>query len=210
MTPNGNQFGPKGYSDSLHFMVSADMAAKLAKVGLKADKYYNVKLTCAIIARGLGVRGYRFLVNVLRVEFFATPRPVPATKPPPVLKIEQVDAAPNQYDGQTVIFGNVTLDGRIERHDGIVGRWYSLTLYSTNGNRFSGLSYIDGRIAFLTSAAMYPKLVDAGMIAGRQYSVRLTCTIEKMRRSLYGDAWVAQVTQIDFLDNDGKVLKTVK
>jgi hypothetical protein len=72
----------------------------------------------------------------------------------------------------------------------------------------------EGSLAMVTPSALAEKLTGAdlkGLPRRGQgwYPVTLTCTVKKIKVDTKS-VWVAEVTQFDFLDTNGKVALTVK
>jgi hypothetical protein len=131
------------------------------------------------------------------------------------LTIEQVNAEPMKYGGKVVTFRNVWMSGNLNKNQQVnVGgppmpARFVLSVISANGKRFGGpLGYADGELMFAVSPEMAGKLAGIGLDANSRYLVNLTGRIGRMGFTIT-TGWTTFVTQIDCLDKDGRVVKTL-
>jgi hypothetical protein len=108
--------------------------------------------------------------------------------------IKTVNRAPEKFLDQTVKFKVFLFNGVVTRGD-----VYELQTFNENEVRPMNLY-------FTTSRDIATQLADEGLQA-RFYPVELTCTVEKRKQ---GRANIVRVSQIDFLDGNGKVIKSFK
>lgn len=114
--------------------------------------------------------------------------------------MEQVVASPADYGGRTLTFTGATLSGAITGYEVNYVRKYYLNLLS-KGRRFE-LGF------FMATPGLADKLADY-MDRTRNYSVNLTCKVERININGFAQ-WHGIATRVDFLDGDGKVVKTIK
>jgi hypothetical protein len=114
--------------------------------------------------------------------------------------MEEVVRSPQDYAGRTVEFEGVKLSGAITKYDVAGVRKYYLTLTSRAKTFEVGF--------FLAPPALADKLA-AVMNPETKYWVTLTCRVERI--VINGtEQWHGIVTRIDFLDEDGFVVDTVR
>jgi hypothetical protein len=115
-------------------------------------------------------------------------------------QMEKVVASPADYAGKTLTFSGAKLSGSITKYDIGNVRKYYLIVSSASRDLEAGF--------FLAPPALADKL-SAKMDPQKSYSVKITCKVEKI---VINDVpqWHGIVTQVDFVDGDGKVTDTVK
>jgi hypothetical protein len=114
--------------------------------------------------------------------------------------MDQVVATPASYGGRTLTFTGATLSGSITTYEVSYVRKYYLNVQSKDSKLEIGF--------FMTPPGLADKLADY-MNRSRNYSVNLTCKVERISINTFAQ-WHGIVTQVDFVDGDGKVVKTIK
>jgi hypothetical protein len=114
--------------------------------------------------------------------------------------METVIAAPADYAGQTLKFNNAGLSGNVTKYDVGGVRKYYLLVGSPARRLEPGF--------FMAPPALADKLID-GLNPRMNYRVNLTC---KVTRITINDVpqWHGIVSQVDLLDGDGNVTRTIK
>jgi hypothetical protein len=143
----------------------------------------------------------RGTVQVSRLEFLDASgkvvKSIPSSQPEDSkeeVSIKTVNRAPEKFLDQTVKFKAFLFNGVVTRGD-----VYELQTFNENEVRPMNLY-------FTTSKDIATQLSDEGLQA-RFYPVQLTCTVEKRKQ---GRANIVRVSQIDFLDGNGRVIKSFK
>jgi hypothetical protein len=114
--------------------------------------------------------------------------------------MEDVVRSPQDYAGSTVEFSGVKLSGNITKYDVGGIRKYYLTLTSRAKTFEVGF--------FLAPPGLADKLAGT-MDPETSYRVNIACRVEKI--VLNGvPQWHGFVTRVDFLDDNGRVVKTVR
>jgi hypothetical protein len=114
--------------------------------------------------------------------------------------MEDVVRSPQDYAGQTVEFFAVKLSGNITKYDAGGIRKYYLTLTSLAKTFEVGF--------FLAPPGLADKLANT-MDPETNYRVNIVCRVDKI--VLNGvPQWHGFVTRVDFLDENGRVVKTVR
>jgi len=121
-----------------------------------------------------------------------------AAQQPP--RMEDVVASPADYAGKTLTFGGAKLSGAIVKYDVAGVRKYYLTVSSAAKDLEAGF--------FLAPPDLADKLY-AKLDPQKSYSVKITCKVQKLVINEVPQ-WHGIVSQVDFLDGDGKVVDTVK
>jgi hypothetical protein len=114
--------------------------------------------------------------------------------------MDQVVAKPASYEGRTLAFTGATLSGSITTYEVNYIRKYYLEVQGKDNKFEVGF--------FLAPPGLADKLADY-MNRSRNYSVNLTCKVERIRINTFAQ-WHGIVTRVDFVDSDGKVVKTLK
>jgi hypothetical protein len=112
----------------------------------------------------------------------------------------QVVASPADYGGKTLTFKGATLSGSITTYEVNYVRKYYLNVQSRGGKLELGF--------FMAPPGLADKLADY-MSRSRNYTVNLTCKVERISINTFVQ-WHGIVTKVDFMDDGGKVVKTIK
>jgi hypothetical protein len=115
-------------------------------------------------------------------------------------RMEKVVESPADYAGKTLTFSGAKLSGAIVKYDVSGVRKYYLTVSSASRDLEAGF--------FLAPPALADKLADK-MDPRKSYAVKITCKVEKLVINEVPQ-WHGIVTQVDFVDGDGRVTDTVK
>ncbi len=111
--------------------------------------------------------------------------------------MEEVNAFPEEYAGQVLVFERATLDGYIKRGEDFF--WLSVT--SRSGKYMGGGS--SSNFSFVVSSDFGRILVQELNPSG-DYLARLTCRMERLKQE-----WVANVSRLDICSSDGRILSTI-
>jgi hypothetical protein len=120
--------------------------------------------------------------------------------------MEKVSEAPAKYSGQTLVFDQVKLAGKMIKHTGL----YCLKVTSPEGTDFgAAVSFRPTTLhTFFVPDALADRLLD-DLNEDQEYTVRLTGRVYKKKFPALGaESWVAEVSRIDFYDGD-KVVRTM-
>jgi hypothetical protein len=114
--------------------------------------------------------------------------------------LTDVVASPASYAGRVLTFPKLLLSGTVYKYDFEGVRKYYL-LVQTGGKRLD-LGFL------LAPPAVADKLTDY-MKPRTNYSVNLTCKVERITINSFPQ-WHGTVSKVEFLDADGKVVKTIE
>ena len=114
--------------------------------------------------------------------------------------MDQVVARPADYGGRTLNFKGATLSGSITSYEVNYVRKYYLLVQGSDRKIEIGF--------FMAPPGLADQLA-AYMSRTRNYSVNLTCKVEQVSINTFAQ-WHGIVTRVDFVDGDGKVIKTIK
>lgn len=117
--------------------------------------------------------------------------------------IERVYMFPDQYQGQTLVFDNVSLSGELSKTEDV----FTLSLKSPEGKYVSSVLVRDG-FTFVVSENIASQLLDV-VEAKSNYRVRVTSTMKKLK-TRYTEYWVADVMKIEFYGRTGQIVQTIK
>jgi hypothetical protein len=115
-----------------------------------------------------------------------------AANGPAAVPLTEANLAPEKYQGKSILIDHAQM------YSAVIGRGseYELQVAFENGQKPSNLAF---RITRATSLKL------EGQLRPQNYSVRLTCKIEKGKRG-----WEAWVNKIEFLDGAGGVSRTIE
>lgn len=115
--------------------------------------------------------------------------------------IEKVYNFPEEYAGQVLVFEGARLNGDIGKRK----EFFLLSVRSKKGKIVASWLGSSSGFAFVTSLDIGSKLLEMGLEANCNYTVRLTCKVKKM----YEEYWVADVFRIDFYAEGSGIYKTI-
>jgi hypothetical protein len=113
--------------------------------------------------------------------------------------VEQVVRAPADFAGQKLVAAQALLSGTITTYDLGEVRKYYLTVGTARGRLQAGF--------FLAPPALADSL-SVAMEARRNYSVNIIYKVQTVRINDF-DQWHGVVTKVEFLDDDGRVVRVL-
>jgi RNA polymerase sigma factor (sigma-70 family) len=120
--------------------------------------------------------------------------------------IETVENDPPKYAGQTLVFDNVKLSGKMIKHSGL----WCMKITTPDGKEYSAAAKFGARAfgTFFVPEDIADRLRD-DLKEDDTYTVRITGKVYKKKWADIGaEGWVTEVSKVDFY-TDGKVTKTI-
>lgn len=123
-----------------------------------------------------------------------------ATRLPAGPSLAEVIASPQSFAGKALTFAPALLSGKITTYDVAGVRKYYLVVEGGQDRLEAGF--------FLAPPRLADRLATV-MDAGKNYRVGLTCKVERITINEVPQ-WHGIVTRVSFLDDEGKVVRTVE